>query len=231
MHGLDERLQVFWVLSASKLDPDTEFQSATAISEILRDVCAIHIARQNVVAILSTERRQNRVAVKRKGKKSYFKLMKLGEDELTGAGLKPLFVDPRLALSSIRAVENVLEALQGEIRICDPYIYSKTLDYIALTSKAEKVFLLTENIQDSSRLRRDLAAFTREHQKLLEIRVMAAGNLHDRYILHRDGMLFVGASLKDIAKKQSMIISLPASMATEIGKTFERGWNSANKFS
>jgi len=44
-------------------------------------------------------------------------------------------------------------------------------------------------------------------------------------------MLFVGASLKDIAKKQSMIISLPASMATEIGKTFERGWNSANKVS
>jgi hypothetical protein len=121
-------------------------------------------------------------------------------------------------------------SLEGAVKICDAYIDSRTIDYVAQSKKAQSVKLLTENIQDSRRLKRDADALARESGKVIEIRTSPANQLHDRYVLHRDGMLLIGASLKDMAKKQSMIVMLPKSFATEIDKVFDRTWNNANKF-
>ena len=156
--------------------------------------------------------------------------MKKGEDELGGFATSPIFIDPSRKLSSIRAIEHVLGALEGPIKICDTYIDSRTIDYVAQSKKAQSIKVLTENIQDSGRLRRDTEAFAKESGKVIEIRVSLPGQLHDRYVLHSGGMLLIGASLKDMAKKQSMIVTLPRSFATEIEKVFERNWSNATKF-
>jgi hypothetical protein len=114
--------------------------------------------------------------------------------------------------------------------VCDTYVDSKTLDYVAEMKGATAVQLLTENVQDSSRLKRDLAAFEKEHGVPIELRVSAPGRLHDRYVLHADGMLLVGASLKDIGKKQNMIVALSTSVSSEVGRGFGRAWHDATKF-
>src|SRR3954447_23537213 len=104
-----------------------------------------------------------------------------------------------------------------------------TLDYFVGMRSATKFHVLTENIQGSSRLKRDIAAFEKEHGVPIELRVSAPGKLHDRYVLHADGMLLVRASLKDIAKKQSVIVALSNSMARDVEKGFGRFWNDATK--
>jgi hypothetical protein len=231
IHQLDETRQVFWILSAAKFDPSISVLTAAQVAEIGCDLCNISLSRQRVLAIAAQAKAAGQVTSIRRNKKSYFKIVKRGEDELLGGGDDgALFVDPAKALTSIRAVERIMEGLEGDVRICDPYVDSKTLDYIARSTKTESIKLLTENVQDSSRLRRDLSAFRREHTKSIEIRVSPAGELHDRYILFKDGMFWIGASLKDIAKKQSMIVNLSAHLAGEVSRTFDRCWGRSSKF-
>jgi hypothetical protein len=228
IHSLaDERLQVFWVLAVAKRERKLQGLTASIISDVLRDRCGIALSRQRIAGLLQSETRS--VARADGSTPPRYLLMKQGEDELVGGGFRPLFVDPSHALSSIRAAEDLLAGLQGNVAICDAYIDSRTLDYLALMSKADSIRLLTENIQDSSRFRRDLGAYLKEHGTGLEVRSAGPGLFHDRYVLHGDGMYLFGSSLKDIGKKQSIIVALPTDFSREMWKAFDHLWASAKK--
>ncbi len=183
-----------------------------------------------VTAILEKERSLGTVAKTRRERGASFRIMRRGEDEISQVASRALLIDPSRALTSLRAVEEVLRSLKGEIRICDTYVDSKTLDFLAEIKGASTVQLLTENVQDSGRLKRDLAAFQKEHAVPIEIRVSIPGRLHDRYVLHSDGMLLVGASLKDLGKKQSMIVALSSAFGLEVARIFGRAWHDAKRF-
>jgi hypothetical protein len=230
IHELEERQQVLWVLVAAKSDPRFDGFSAAQISDFLANRCEIAMSRQRVTALLERERTSGAVTLTRRKRLAHFKIMRRGEDELVSASTHAILVDPSRALTSIRAVEEILRSLRGDIRVCDTYVDSKTLDYVAEMKGATGVQLLTENVQDSSRLKRDLSAFEKEHRIPIELRISAPGRLHDRYVLHADGMLLVGASLKDIGKKQSMIVALSTSVSSEVDRGFGRAWHDATKF-
>jgi hypothetical protein len=231
VHDLDERRQVLWVLVRGKSIEDFDGFTAAQIADYLADRCEIAISRQMVTAILEKERSLGTVAKTRRGRGASFRIMRRGEDEISQVAARALLIDPSRALTSLRVVEEVLRSLKGEIRICDTYVDSKTLDFLAEMKGASTVQLLTENVHDSGRLRRDLAAFQKEHAVPIEIRVSIPGRLHDRYVLHSDGMLLVGASLKDLGKKQSMIVALSPTFGLEVARLFGRAWHNAKKFS
>jgi hypothetical protein len=230
VHQLDARKQVLWVLTASKADQKLQRLTAAQLSEILASYCGIAISRQKIMAILKKERVVGTVVMTQHRGLAYFQIMHRGEEEILHTSAKPIFIEPGKALTSIRTVEEVLRSLQGDIRICDAYVDTRTLDYLAQIKGAAKIQLLTENVQDSGRLKRDLAAFEKEHLIPIELRVCASGQLHDRYVLHAGGMLLVGASFKDIGRKQSMIVALSQSFARDVERSFGRVWSNASKF-
>jgi len=154
--------------------------------------------------------------------------MQKGEDEVLAIDTQPVFVDPENALSSIRKVEGIFELLKGDLLVCDTYVDHKTFDYLALAHKATSIKLLTENVQNETRFRRDLAAFTKQYKIPIEVRQTTG--LHDRYVIYPSGMLLFGSSIKDIGKKQSLVVRLPTSFGTEMAKAFGRKWNAATKF-
>jgi hypothetical protein len=86
-------------------------------------------------------------------------------------------------------MELVLSKLKGGVKVCDPYIDNKTLDFHAECRTAADIGLLTANVYEGAKVRRDLAAFAKEHKTKIELRVAPAGLLHDRYIIHDSGML------------------------------------------
>jgi hypothetical protein len=88
----------------------------------------------------------------------------------------------------------------------------------------------TSNILKESKLRRDLAAYDKEHTSKIEVRVSPNGVLHDRYILHEEGMLLLGTSLNGFAKKQSFLVSLGPDIRAATETAFNRVWASATKF-
>jgi hypothetical protein len=229
-HELEtDRLQTLWILAGVKRIESVDTITADEVSSVLRDRFGISVSRQRVTAILDAEDGDTVARVGRK-KPARFKLMEKGDREVCSAEIQPLFVDPRNALSSIRKVEAVFQQVGGgDLLICDPYVDGKTFDYLALTSNVPSIRLLTENIQGESSFRRDLKAFTKQYGASVEVRKMV-GQLHDRYVIFPGGMLLFGSSIKDIGRKQSLVVRLPETFANQMGSSFNYLWNAASKF-
>jgi hypothetical protein len=228
-HAFDERQQVLWVLAIAKDDPDLGYLTPAEIAEILCDAEGIRISRQRVAAILGKETRT--VSRRRSGRRDRFRIMRAGEDELAKATpFSAILVDPQHALSQVRKVEELLNGLKGNLKICDPYVDKKTLDVLAECKGCSRIELLTVNVQGESAFRRDLQAFAREHSIPLTVRVAPAARLHDRYIIHRDGMLISGASLNGLGKKQSFVITTGPDVQAATEAAFDRAWATASAF-
>ncbi len=104
------------------------------------------------------------------------------------------------------------------------------MDFIAECRSASSIKLLTSNVLKETKLRRDFTAYDKEYTCKLEIRVSPNVMLHDRYILHADGMLLMGASLNGFAKKQSFVVSVGPDIRTATERAFNQVWTSATKF-
>ncbi|MCF6110014.1 hypothetical protein [Mesorhizobium muleiense] len=225
-HGLDDdRLRVLWVMMAA--DKGATGIGAAEISAFLEKECRIALPRQRVSAILGKER----ASIVRVGRKApaKFKIMKQGEDEVLGSGFQPLRIDPEKALTAIRKVEDIFGALKGNLKLCDTYVSNKTFDFLTPMKDADSIKLLTENVQDSGKFLRDLTAFQKEYSVPIEVRQANPGQLHDRYLIHDAGMLLMGGSLKDLTKKQAVIVALSKAFGSEIARAFDREWGRAKK--
>ncbi len=224
----DDRRRILWALWVTRDDAILAYLTPAQISDALRDVEGVHVPRQRVTAILSKEKIT--VAGKRIAGKPHFKLMKAGEDVLHESISSSIYVDPTRAFSEIRRMEDILSKLKGGLKICDPYIDNKTLDFLSECRTATDARLLTVNVLKESKVRRDFTAFRKEHALQLVIKVISQGILHDRYIIHSDGMLLLGTSLNGFAKKQSFVVNVGMDIRSSTEKAFDDFWSRANNF-
>lgn len=228
-HNLSEdRLRVLWVLAATKDDSELAYLTPAQISDILCDREGVDVPRQRAAGILQKE--IGTVTRKRYQGRNKYKIMKKGIEEITPASLSSIYVNPELALTQIRRMEEILASLKGDLKVCDPYIENKTIDFLSECRSSSSIKLLTSNILKESKLRRDLVAYDKEHASKIEVRIASNGVLHDRYILHYDGMLLLGTSLNGFAKKQSFLVSLGPDIRAATEVAFNRVWASAAKF-
>lgn len=140
---------------------------------------------------------------RRKGPNGY-SIMAAGEDILTD-GTRVVIVDPARALQETRKLENVLGHLKGSVSICDPYLDSRSLDFLGSIHAATSVRFLTEKVTDEDKVRRELKAVQKQIGASVEVRKAPKGVLHDRYIIHDGGMLVLGTSLNSFGMKQSFV--------------------------
>lgn len=228
VHGLDdEARQVLWVLTACKGDHLLEWTSPTEISDILRDCARIDVPRQRVQALLEQERKQGAVTRQRKNGKRRYMIMRPGEQHLIASLVAPLFIDPERAFTATRKLGHIFGELKGNVRFCDPYVASRTLDFLAECERAASIQLLTVNVQGSASFKADLSAFNREHNGKLEVRAIGQGHLHDRYLVHDEGILLMGASVKDVGKKQSFVVAAGKDIASAVTPAFDKLWSQA----
>ena len=216
------------MLLVGKDEAGQPWLSSSEISQILVEVCEIAVTRQAVEAALKTAK--GLVCRQRISNGIRYSIMAKGRDALLSSFRHSvLVIQPEKALSGIRALEEVFARLQGEIRICDPYVDSKTLDFLTAIPKTSRIRLLTVNLQDVGRLRRDFKAYNRERGNL-EIRVATGSKLHDRYIISDNTMYLVGQSLNGIGSKQTFVVSVGHDIAQQTTRTFDGSWGAANPF-
>ncbi|MGB6836283.1 MAG: hypothetical protein WBF66_01095 [Dehalococcoidia bacterium] len=196
------------------------------ISMVLRDTYKIALPRQKIQTLLAAER--GTVARRKKAGVRAYQIMQIGVDEVLAAtSTTVVFVEPEQALSKIRETEEILSSLRGMISVCDPYVDGRTLDFLAICGNATTIRLLTVNIGKPSPFARDIAAFNKEHAGKLEVRVATQKDLHDRYIIHDDGLLLLGTSLNGLGKKQSFVIALGPDLRADVSGAFESRWQTA----
>jgi len=231
-HALpDDRARLLWVLAAADaLDPKGAYLAAAEAAAALRDLHRVDIPRQRAATLMEAARRDGQVAVQRRGRVRRYRIMKPGLDVLQMQTPGALYIDPEKALTEIRRFEDLLGSLTGSLCVCDPYLENKTLDYVAAMRAATEVRLLTGNILREPLLRRDLAAFRREHKLPLDIRVAPTGKLHDRYLIHDQGMVLIGTSLNGFAKKQSFVVNVGFDIRAATMVAFDRLWSQSASF-
>ena len=222
-----DRTLTLWVLAAGE-SAGQKIMTPTEISVVLRDTYKIAVPRQKIQALLAAE--QGTVVRRRKAGLRAYQIMQSGVSEITtSASTTVVFLEPEQALTKIRETEEILAGLQGTLSVCDPYVDGRTLDLLATCENAATIRLLTVNIKRPNPFARDIAAFNKEHGGRLEVRVATQKDLHDRYIIHDNGLLLLGTSLNGLGKKQSFVVALGADLRADVSAAFESRWQSAAK--
>jgi hypothetical protein len=221
----NERLLVLWALAVAE-KAGRPIITPAEISTVLRDIYKIDLSRQRIQSLLAKESRT--VARRKKAGLQAYQIMQTGLDELLGiASQTVVFVEPSEALSNIRKTEELLAGLRGTLSVCDPYVDGRTLDFLASCQAATAIRLLTVNITGPTAFARDVAAFNKQHGGKLRVRVAAQKDLHDRYIIHDDGLLHLGTSLNGFGKKQTFIVALGSDLRADVSVAFELRWEIA----
>ena len=225
LHSLEtERLKVFWILAEEARHNPNGLLSSYAIAQKLELIHRVHIPRHRVDAVLRKEK--NTVLKRLRGKTEYWKLMRAGEVELVSPNDIATFIDPSSAFTARRRVHEILSGLRGQLRFCDPYIDSTILDCFASCTEATSIFVLTSKIQSVGFVA-DLAAFNRQFGGKMQVRSVGKQTLHDRYVIHKSGMILLGASLKDVGRTPSFVVALGQDLTNAVSTHFNQVWHSA----
>ncbi len=81
------------------------------------------------------------------------------------------------------------------------------------------------NIGKLTAFQRDARAFNKEHGGILDVRVAPQKVLHDRYVIHDDGMALLGTSLNGLGLKQSFVVSLGEDLRSTALRAFDDVWS------
>jgi len=117
--------------------------------------------------------------------------------------------------------------LEGDVRFCDPYVDGRTIDLLVECTSAQSIALLTMNVKDPAKLKRDIRAFTQQYGIPLEVRVASGRTLHDRYAIDNASMLLFGTSLNGIGFKQSFVVTVGEDVRASVLTTFDSYWQRA----
>jgi hypothetical protein len=221
----DPRLGALWILRLGQDRASVPLMTPGEVSTVLRDVYGIALARQKIEGMLANERQA--VAKRKKNGRRAYQIMQAGIDEIEGISSSVLLIEPARVLTSLRATEAILNTLNGTVKVCDPYVDARTLDLLGECGNAQAIRLLTMNVNNPNKLRRDARAFVQQYGIALEVRVVGQRVLHDRYVIDDDGMLLFGTSLNGIGFKQSFVVSLGEDIRASVLTTFDSYWKTA----
>lgn len=120
----------------------------------------------------------------------------------------------------------ILSELKGLIKICDPYCGLRTLDLLSNIKSECEILFLTQIIENEKKFLRDLKDFEKEFPHIkIKIKIHKGRKLHDRYMICDEKCWIIGQSLKDIGKKDAIIIELEKLQA--LNEIFDKRWNEA----
>ena len=169
----------------------------------------------------------------------YYEIMIEGKNHLHSmikkGSMEILYFEPDKKYTSKRLLsKKILDDLQGELRIVDPYCGERTLDILTNVKNRNVKFLTRiEYLTDKNRKRflRELEDFKSENPNI-EFRNYPGIDIHDRYIISTDSIIILGHSIKDLGKKESFAINLYKQSSKNIFdamyENFNRRWKKSN---
>lgn len=227
--NLEKGLWVLYVVSS--IYDEINSLSPTEISFFLEEKMLIEISSKSISNAF------------RKAPKNHLKNVSRGKYKIMKKGIKIIsnknqpidnydvtVIEPNTDYSSKKKLKYILAEMSGTIRICDPYISTKTLDYIYNINKNYQIYILTNKVQDRSTglFERTLSDLKKEGYTII---IKINSKLHDRYILDDDMFLYSGHSIKDLGSKHSFIVIIKSKeIRNSISKTYDYLWEKSKEF-
>ena len=216
-----------WALQLARRASEADELTAPEVAAIVTRLGRQSMSRQAAVGLLSRLSEKGWVhRIKHRKSPDAYSIMSAGEEHLVSTR-EVFLVDPARALQLVRKFESVLEKLKGAIRICDPYLDSRSLDFIGSARGASSIRVLTERVTDEGKVKRELKAVEKQVRARVEVRKARKGVLHDRYIIHDGGMLVLGASLNSFGLRQSFVSKAGSDVRDATSTFFDDRWASA----
>ena len=166
-----------------------------------------------------------------------YRLMIKGEREIApllgGGELSVVRIEGTSPRTARQRLGEVLSALKGTVRVCDPYYGVRTLDSLDHFPRTTSVHFLTAKTSESGRKLTGALRDFRKERPRIEFRITSSHSLHDRYVLAKDVLLILGHGLKDIGGKESFMICLGSRLVPDLIKettaSFDERWKTATK--
>jgi len=106
-------------------------------------------------------------------------------------------------------IESILaHDCQGYVKLCDPYCSRRTLSILEATPKVLPIAVLTMKVDDEKVFKDALDRIRQSGRKLSVAVLMTRPGFHDRYIIAQNRGWIVGASIKDIGNRDTLIHQL-----------------------
>ncbi len=227
-----------WVLWAVKEKLDIRKLTAEQIASIIIDKMEVSIDAKSVIN--SFNRAKGKIHTHRENGEFYFEIMKAGKDFLLSkakeGSIEIFYFEPEKKFTSKRILsKNILDNLQGEAKIIDPYCGERTLDILKDIKDNINVKFLTkiENLKekDKKRFLRELKDFKTE-KKNIEFKNYPLADIHDRYIISSELLIILGHSIKDLGNKESFAVVLDKNTSRNIFEdlvgNFNKRWNNSS---
>jgi hypothetical protein len=227
-----------WVLWVAKDKLGIKMLTSEKIASIIRDVKEISIEAKSINCSFTPAK--GKIHIHHENEEVYFEIMKPGKDHLLSlikeGTVEAFYFEPGKNYSSKRILsKDILERLEGKLKIVDPYCGQRTLDILKDVKERPIEFLTrVENISERERGRflRDLHDFKSECPTV-EFRNYPHTDIHDRYIISENSLLILGHSLKDLGNKESFAIVLSQgsnkNVAEALIENFNRRWKQASR--
>ncbi len=153
-------------------------------------------------------------------------------------GLSPvLFFDGTNSWSDVEIrFKSIVDQLEGEIYILDPYYGRGSFFPLKLFGKTRKIKFLTGYLGKPEQENRpafdvEFSRFNRDFKNIKFMKLRNPDEVHDRYIVSENALVIVGHGIKDLATKESFVILLPKSVVgghiSNLRKRFEQKWSKA----
>ena len=222
-----------WVLWVSKEKLGIKRLQAEEIASFIIDVKETEVTARSIINSFS--RAGDKVHTHRDNEDTFFEIMKTGKDfllsKLKGRSVQLFYFEPDRRYSSKRILaKNILDDLQGELKIVDPYCNERTLDILKeVRDRKVKVLTRVENLKqkDRDRFLREVKDFKSE-SKNIEFKNYLYTDIHDRYVISSDFLVILGHSIKDLGNKESFAILLDKNASKNIvealNENFGRRW-------
>lgn len=129
-------------------------------------------------------------------------------------------------------VARLLQSLQDDVRICDPYFGMGSLLRLDELKEAKSIRFLTQKLENKEQvlMPKAVAEFVRERPRF-EFRKHAGNDLHDRFVVTEKELILLGHGLKDIGNKESFVVKLDRTYAGDvidnICAAFDSKWKQA----
>lgn len=204
-----------------------DYMSAEHIVAAL-EAAGVAVKRNQILRAFS--RAGTRISRKIIDEEIHYKIMTQGRNEvlpLLGEGdLQVFCIEAGKPRTARKVLGDIFSVIKGEVRICDPYYGTRSLDTLDKINKNCKIRFLTGKTNENHRkLTGHISDFKRERPNF-EIRLYPKSNeIHDRFILCSDYLLILGHGVKDIGNKESFIIKIDASYANDLIKNIENAFD------
>src|SRR5690348_1198452 len=217
--------EALWCLWFAKEKADIDYLSAAEISAVLSDV--FEISCKEPAIRMALMRAGAKVHIRSFGRTNKFSIMKIGRESVCSSANEQVFVvDPAQPHTAICKVAELFGGFAGRVKICDPYLDDRTLGIVAMISDSCVVQFLSTPPQNAIAFSRHYGGYRAQHRNI-EIRILPAGQLHDRYVLVGQDMWLIGHSLNRIGTKQTFVVKLGGGVKQEVEKWFDLAWSSA----